>query len=164
MQLKKIVIYLVCITIFLQLGFQALLIVTQLVQHKIQISDRIHSGQFDSQLLAFSENVIRHVNWIDAHEFEWLNEKYDVVKKQSSKNGVIYFCINDKIEKKLSADLAQAAQKTKSQQTNAKQVLLFCLPLPIINTIEECHIKHLSFENAFLLPGHAALPFQPPTV
>ena len=164
MQLKKIVIYLVCITIFLQIGFQALLIVTQLVQHKIQISNRIHSGQFDSQLLAFSENEIRHVNWIDAHEFEWQNEKYDVVKRQSAKNGVIYFCINDKIEKKLSAELAKAAQKSKSQQTNAKQILLFCISLPISNSPEKYHLNHLSFESAFLLAGHGTLPFQPPTV
>ncbi len=162
--MKKIVIYLVCITIFLQLGFQAFLIVTQLIQHKIQIRNSIESGQFDKELIAFSENEIRQVNWVDDLEFEWQNEKYDVVKKQSSANGVIYFCINDKVEKKLSVDLAQAAQKTKSQQTNAKQVLLFCIPLPSTNTIEECHLKHISFENAFLLAGHCALPFQPPTV
>jgi hypothetical protein len=162
--LKKIVIYLVCITIFLQLGFQALLIVTQLIQHKIQIRNSIESGQFDKQLVAFSENEIRQVNWVDDHEFEWQNEKYDVVKKSSLAHGVIYFCINDKLEKKLSADLAQAAQKAKTQQTNAKQVLLFCMSLPIANTIEACHVKHLSFENAFLLAGHCALPFQPPTV
>jgi len=162
--MKKIVIYLVCITIFLQLGFHALQIVIQLAQHKIQISNRIESGQFDKQLLAFSETEIRQVNWIDAHEFEWQNDKYDVVKKQSSANGVIYFCINDKIEKKLSTDLAKAAQKSKSQQTNAKQVLLFCVTLPITNTIEEYHLKHLSFESAFLMAGHGTLPFQPPAV
>jgi hypothetical protein len=135
-----------------------------LIQHKIHISNGIKSGQFDKHLIAFSETKMRQAKWVDAHEFEWQNEKYDVVKKQISTSGVIYFCINDKVEKKLSEALAQAAQKSKTQQSHTKQLILFCMPLPTSNVFVRSDLMHLSVENAYLLAGHGALPFQPPTV
>ncbi len=162
--MKKIVIYLVCITIFLQLGFQAIQIVIQLAQHKMQVTQAIQSGHLNEHLVVFSEANMKEAQWLEDHEFELQNATYDVVKTQKTTHGLLYYCINDKVEKSLLKALEQSAQKSKSQQTNAKQVLLFCVSLPITNTIEECHIKHLSIENAYLLPGHGTLPFQPPTV
>ena len=162
--MKKIVIYLVCITIFLQLGFQAIQIVIQLAQHKMQVTQAIQSGLLNAHLVVFNEANMKEAQWLEDHEFILQNATYDVVKTQKTTHGLLFYCINDTIEKSLLKALEQSTQKSKSQQTNAKQVLLFCMPLPISNSPEKHHLSHLSFESAFLLAGHGTLPFQPPTV
>lgn len=164
--MKKIVIYLVCITIFLQLGFQAIQIVVQLAQHKMQVTQAIRSGRLNKHLLVFSEADLKQARWIEDHEFELQNAKYDLVKTEKTISGILYYCINDKVEKSLLKALEHSAQKSKSQSTQAKQLLLFCsLASPIrFEPFETLYSSLFSSENSYLLAGHLMAPFQPPTV
>lgn len=165
--MKKIVIYLVCITIFLQLGFQALQIVTQLISHKIKVETAIKSGQFQDQLVQFTESDLVNAKWDGDHEFEINNEKYDLVEKTITHQGIVYTCINDKLEKALLKALDRAAQKSKSQQVHSsKSTLLFCtITNPLIGAQFSIFLKKVrTIQMPMVLDGYPNLPFQPPSV
>ncbi|MDI1234202.1 MAG: hypothetical protein PSX81_07970 [bacterium] len=163
--MKKIVIYLVCITIFLQLGFSALQIVVQLIQHKIQIRTAIHNGAFKANLIVFTEAQLLKAQWDGRNEFELNHQKYDLVEKQQTGTSTVYVCINDKVEKVLLKALERAAQKNKAQQNGSKKLLLFysanCKFIYLNNRLNDEKIKQLNIRN--ISDGYPNLPFQPPT-
>lgn len=163
--MKKIVIYLVCITIFLQLGFQAFQIVGRIIQHKIQIEVAIKNGLYNSQLIHFTSTQLQTAQWDGSKEFILNHQKYDLVETQQTTNGLIYICINDKVEQVLLKALEKAAQKSKSQQSASKNAPIYCHPALVL-VLHNCPVFIETTQtsiNSFLLEGYPHSTFQPPS-
>lgn len=69
------------------------------------------SVEFDTEeVCVFYEADIIDAKWEHEKEFEWKGEMYDVVKKEQSRDGVIYTCKKDVKEDQL------ISQKRKAQE------------------------------------------------
>lgn len=98
--------------ILLQSGVMTFHYALRVSGHKKRISKALHSGQFDSKLLAIRSSETRDLKWENEHEFVFNNEKYDIVKTSYQNGELVYHCINDKDEKQLIGKMAGSEKKS----------------------------------------------------
>lgn len=96
-------------------------------QIRSEIKRKIENSLNDEQLEVIilpSEKIKSSVNWVrEDKEFIYHNKMYDVVRKKEENGKTIYFCLNDKKEEKLFADLDDHVRKNLSQNGRLKQII-----------------------------------------
>lgn len=72
-------------------------------------------------LIKFELSEIDNINWIKKNkEFIYSEQMFDIVKSIRNDSSITYYCINDKQEKKLFANLDDQIQKHIENNKNAK--------------------------------------------
>lgn len=89
------------------MGYIIVFKITQ-IQIKKEVKRELKSKvkSTDLHLISFSKNDLDKINWMEEEkEFLLNNKMYDIVKKEISENSVLFYCIDDKKEAELFANL-----------------------------------------------------------
>ena len=90
-------------------GFLSYFKITQIkIRKEIKqvIKHNIPSNQL--KVLYFSKEEEKQLIWIKSHEFKYNGRLYDVIKRTTNSEGVMFQCIDDRQETKLFERLSQA--------------------------------------------------------
>ncbi len=163
--MKKIVIYLVCITIFLQFGFQSLQLAYQMVQHKIMVEANIRNGIYQDFLISFNKFDLKDAKWESEMEFELNCQKFDVAYLKNINGDIYYYCLNDEVEKIILFDLEKANEKSKTDTEQSLKIDYFCAPIFELSykTISLACQNWDGYLTQHLLFGYPTKIEQPPT-
>ena len=99
--------FLLCIFLFNTMGYFVAFKVAQ-DQIKSDIISEINAGVSTNEetIITINRTDLASVQWLeDGKEIRYNNQRYDVVKSKEDKSTVTYYCINDKQEETLFADL-----------------------------------------------------------
>lgn len=114
-----------------------------ILTHKKSVFHKIVSGKFGKEELCnFKASEIKNVRWEHDKEFEWNEEMYDVVKKETREGDIVYTCKKDTKEDHLKKQKRKASEKSAAQKM-VKLAKIF-VQTPISN------------ENAFISSGLVA--------
>jgi hypothetical protein len=110
-----------------QSGFVSLYTISEIRKHKKAVKTsmkaELKNGLHNSDLTKFSEKDLENAEWEHSKEFFLGHEKYDVVKIETTKDGKVYHCVNDKKE----IELYKSLDKNKKQRTVLDDMLKkFC--------------------------------------
>ena len=84
----------------------------------------LKKGLHNADLTLFSEKELEYAEWEHSKEFFLGSEKYDVVKIETTKDGKLYHCVNDKKE----IELYKSLDKNKKQKSVLDDLLKkFCM-------------------------------------
>lgn len=93
-----------------------------------EVKTMINAGLREDQLvrLAFSKQKVNtQVRWVKDHEFEYLDEMYDIVRHSASSDSVVYWCWKDNdenwIKQQLNAVSAWQFHQEKSNDPQQKR-------------------------------------------
>lgn len=86
-----------------------------------EIKKRIKLGVPENELVKFNVNELQgNISWTDGkREFTFNGNKYDVVKKEFSKNGIFFYCINDQQETILFKNLDELTKNEWNKKNNS---------------------------------------------
>lgn len=99
----------------------------QQIQVRKEIKKQIKQGVPESELQKFNlTDLSGKIKWTDGkREFSLNGNLYDVVKKEYTKDGVVFYCIDDKQESALFKDLGSLTEKEmEKKNTSLKYKLI----------------------------------------
>ena len=125
---KTAVIFVFISSLLVQSGFISLYTISEIRKHKKAIKTlmkaELKKGLHNADLTLFSEKELEYAEWEHSKEFFLGSEKYDVVKIETTKDGKLYHCVNDKKE----IELYKSLDKNKKQSTVLDEMLKkFCM-------------------------------------
>ncbi len=164
---KPAVIFVFISSLLVQFGFVSLYTIFEIRKHKkvvkILIRAELKKGLHNADLTLFSEKELEYAEWEHSKEFFLGKEKYDVVKIETTKDGKVYHCVNDKKE----IELYKSLDKNKKQKTVLDDLLKrFCMvsnllktEAKVISTLKQgfCILNAIDYKNQY-----AASLFRPP--
>ena len=156
---KTAVILVFISSLLVQSGFISLYTISEIREHKKAIKTltkaELKKGLHNADLTLFSEKELEYAEWEHSKEFFLGSEKYDVVKIETTKDGKLYHCVNDKKE----IELYKSLDKNKKQSTVLDEMLKkFCLFSAhnqkivsiILSTKENLFaLVHVGYENQY---------------
>ena len=114
---KTAVILVFISSLLVQSGFISLYTISEIRKHKKAIKTlmkaELKKGLHNADLTLFSEKELEYAEWEHSKEFFLGSEKYDVVKIETTKDGKLYHCVNDKKE----IELYKSLDKNKKQKS-----------------------------------------------
>ncbi len=124
---KPTVIFVFISSLLVQFGFVSLYTIFEIRKHKkavkILMKAELKKGLHNADLTLFSEKDLEYAEWEHSKEFFLGEEKYDVVKIETTKDGKVYHCVNDKKE----IELYKSLDKNKKQKSLLDDMLKkFC--------------------------------------
>ena len=125
---KTAVILVFISSLLVQSGFISLYTISEIRKHKKAIKTlmkaELKKGLHNADLTLFSEKELEYAEWEHPKEFFLGSEKYDVVKIETTKDGKLYHCVNDKKE----IELYKSLDKNKKQKSVLDDLLKkFCM-------------------------------------
>ena len=105
--------------------------VFKMLQYRVrqEIKHRIKSGLSDKELRVITFRKNDTIDWVrPGKEFRYDGQYYDVVRKESDGNKLVFHCINDRQEKSLFATLDQMVKSNLNDGTTSEgqAVQLLC--------------------------------------
>ena len=94
----------------------------------------------------------KKIKWTDGkREFTMEGKLYDVVKKEYTQNGIVFYCIDDKQEARLFHDLDSLTEKQMEKKNMGlkNKPVLHLFPPPV----EEMHFTETNTEFSFYFPS-----------
>src|ERR1700752_1646020 len=95
-------IFLLSIFLFNTMGYFIAFKISQ-VEIKQGIRKDIEKGIMGNSVskIVIENSELASVNWVEDDEFEYNNERYDLIKKSENRTNTIFYCINDSEESSL---------------------------------------------------------------
>ncbi len=115
--------------IVLQSGLLSVKHIIGVAEHKAHLKQLLRAGQLDGELVFFSAEAMKNVEWENEEEFYLNGEKYDLVKSVVKGQSKGFLCINDKKEEKLIEDFQGTHKKSKSLDELIKKITIQEFPL-----------------------------------
>lgn len=134
------------------------------------VSEHLKSNIIDEVVERIPANENMHWESKDT-EFELAGKMYDVVKKESSNNKIIYYCINDENESSLLqiyTNWIQSDQSNDAQKQHAKAIFKYVsieceMPIQLKQDILVVNATNRMFSDAFaLISGNLEKVAPPP--
>ena len=164
---KTAVILVFISSLLVQSGFISLYTISEIRKHKKAIKTlmkaELKKGLHNADLTLFSEKELEYAEWEHSKEFFLGSEKYDVVKIETTKDGKLYHCVNDKKE----IELYKSLDKNKKQKSVLDDLLKkFCMISRLFKNDERaitalkqgfCSLKSSDYKNQY-----AASLYRPP--
>lgn len=121
MRLKKIFSILLVFCIGLSIvGFYPVFVTLQ-YETRQEIKMRIKQGIPENEIHKIVFAVNEKINWVrEGKEFRLNNQMFDIVRHEQVNGQVIYYCINDKEEEQLFANLDELVKKQMEDESSAK--------------------------------------------
>jgi len=107
-QMKKLVsVILLILFLFNSAGYYLVFKINQnKIRSQIKTEIKLSLNTNELKKITFSFFEIKSINWVKENkEFIYKNNMYDVVKSEKTDTGVTFYCIDDKQEKELFANL-----------------------------------------------------------
>jgi len=90
-------------------------------QARQEIKFRIKQGIPDSEIHRIVFDANEKINWVrDGKEFRLKNQMFDIIRKEIVSGQVIFYCINDKQEEQLFANLDELVAKQLNDENSSK--------------------------------------------
>ena len=122
---KAISIALLFLFVYQTLGYFVIFKILQAnIRHEIK--EKIESSLSEDQLeiITIKTDEENQIEWVrEGKEFIYKNKMYDVVRKKEKDNTIKYFCLNDKKEEELFANLDDIVRKNPQNDKNIKNIL-----------------------------------------
>ena len=139
-----------------------------ILQHRIslEIKAMIRNGMEDEELtvIVVASGSESDVSWIKpGKEFTLNGEMFDVVKSKTENGRILYYCINDRTEKKLITDFihkGELMKKSRRLLTHANSIYIFQSASTVIIPAPTHH-SFYNPEESFLSKIHE-VPYPPP--
>ena len=157
--MRKIIAYLLVLSIFYQCAGYILVFNTNFMLCKKEMKRKIKAGLSEAELtyFTFSHTDFENLDWIHSKEFRYQNRMYDVVKKFETENDSVKIaCINDEQESRLFANLNEHINSFSDIQKDGKpstKILLKLLKIQAItNNSVSSYVNTFKIKNYF--PNH----------
>ncbi|MBN8696880.1 MAG: hypothetical protein J0L87_10130 [Bacteroidetes bacterium] len=115
--------FLLTIFLFNIAGYVIVFKISQnLIRKEIKREIKMKLNESELQKIVFNKNELSTINWLKIDkEFIYDSELFDIVKTTETATTITYYCINDKQEKQLFADLDEHInQHIATNKTNKK--------------------------------------------
>jgi hypothetical protein len=119
----------------------------------------IENGIINSSVskIVIENSELASVNWIENDEFEYNNERYDLIKKSENSSNIIFYCINDSKESSLFSGMYEHVKNhisgTKSDKSSSSKIVGD-------NIIKIVHLNSFKFNAPVLdLNQNSSLPY-----
>jgi hypothetical protein len=104
---KKYVSLLMLVLMFFHGSLELFILKIFQAQHREEINKLIDEDLSEDELVLFNfskdnfEKGLKHIEWVEEHEFRIEGEMYDIVRKEITSDSVYLYCYHDKKESKL---------------------------------------------------------------
>lgn len=94
------------------------------IRHEVKEKIENSLGEDQFEIITIKTGEENQIEWTrEGREFLFNNKMYDVVKKKEKDNAIKYFCLNDKKEEELFANLDNFVRKNPQNDKNIKNIL-----------------------------------------
>lgn len=144
--------FLLIIFLFNTMGYIVVFKISQnQIRKEVKREIKMKLNESELQTIVFNKSELKTINWVETDkEFIHHNELFDIVRTSETETTITYYCINDKQEEQLFANLDEHINKHLTNHKSSKKNSLKLID----NNYKILHSSSLTLTNFYTIINH----------